>query len=226
MAEQQQLSRLQKNVAWSGGITILLWLLLSPLLLKLRENINEPSASGRSNLKQLGLGLDQYAQDSDNTLPPLVNLSTKLMWREALYPYVKSVGVYRCPENLVATQSDTPTCLSWSYAANRAGWGKNTGNSQVIRLVDERNDDEPEWDMAKPMYAPPTAMVLYLHRPPHPFFTHPAGTLNVLLADGHVKRVAPMETLAPVNLWTQNNKPFAGQDLANVQAIVERAESE
>jgi len=67
-----------------------------------------------SNLKQLSLGLLMYAQDYDETLPQwhwdehynagsprdggVVNDATTLWWN-AIFPYVKSVGVYNCPDN-------------------------------------------------------------------------------------------------------------------------------
>lgn len=185
-------------------------------------------AACQSNMRQLGLAMEQYAQDSDSRLPPIVDRADRRTWRETLYPYVKSGGVYRCPNDVDTEQlGDLPQSLPHSYAANQTGWDKAINKSCVIMLVDVRGDAGPEWDMTSPVYAQSSDWKLYLHRPSNPlFFRHPSETLNVLLADGHVKRVAPTDTLGPINLWTRDSAPFVGQDLTNAQAILKRAEEE
>ena len=228
MAKKQQK---QWNGITSVGRIVLVLVLLFFFLSFTAQSIignaqgNAFRAACQSNMKQLGLAMEQYTQDSDSHLPPIVKPKFKRTWRETLYPYVKSVSIYRCPVGDYTTQiDDTPQSLPRSYAANHTGWDSAVSKDRVITLLDVRGDDGPEWDMTSPFYAQ-FAWRLYLHRPPHPFFTHPAGKLNVLFADGHVMRVAPMETLAPVNLWTRDNAPFAGKELANAQAILERAEN-
>ena len=51
-----------------------------------------------SNLKQLGLGLTQYAQDSDEVLPSGVNAAGN-GWAGAIYPFIKNTSVYHCPSD-------------------------------------------------------------------------------------------------------------------------------
>ena len=65
----------------------------------------------RSNLKQLGLALTQYAQDSDGALPSGVNAAGN-GWAGQLYPFTRNIWVYRCPND----PHDGPYI---SYAANR-----------------------------------------------------------------------------------------------------------
>ena len=179
-----------------------------------------------SNMKQLGFALGQYAQDNDNDLPSYA-AAHGLHWREAIFSYVKAPVTYRCFDDKYDSTHDSPISLPPSYAANLSGFAvKPTNTLPTIALVDTRGYEDEEWSMTSAAFLPSTGRKLYAHFPQHLFYQHPEGKLNVLFADGHVKRVAPMETLAPVNLWTQDNKPFAGQDLANAQAILKRAESE
>ncbi len=70
-----------------------------------------------SNMKQLGLALTQYSQDYNNLLPSPA-ISDGNGWREAVYPYVKSTNVYRCPDDERSGSKDTPNHLPNSYAAN------------------------------------------------------------------------------------------------------------
>ena len=62
-----------------------------------------------SNLKQLALGITQYTQDSDETFPSNASgswlgpdpssASAAGDWSNQIYPFVKSTGVYRCPDD-------------------------------------------------------------------------------------------------------------------------------
>ncbi len=80
--------------------------------------------------------------------------------------------------------------------------------------------------MTSPAFLPPSGREPYTHKPSHYFYQHPTGALNVLFVDGHVKAMKPDATLTPINLWTPNNVPFAGQDLSNARAILTHAEGE
>lgn len=80
--------------------------------------------------------------------------------------------------------------------------------------------------MVSPAFLPGTGRSLYAHLPLHAFYEHPAGVVNCLFADGHVKGMKVATTLSPVNLWTRDNAPFAGPDLTNAQAILTHAEKE
>jgi hypothetical protein len=63
-----------------------------------------------SNLKQLGLGLIQYAQDYDQKWPGGLN-----RWAGAVYPYEKETGVYHCPDDKT---EGTDNAYPVSYAMN------------------------------------------------------------------------------------------------------------
>ena len=186
----------------------------------------------QSNMKQLGLALIQYSQDNDECLPS-VETSDSNGWREAVYPFVKSTGVYHCPEDKRDNSKAAPDHLPKSYAANVLCLSSSEKKRTVSDLLptailaaDTRGFNGEDWSMTDPAFGPDNGRKLYAHFPSHAFYNHPPGRLNVLLADGHVKWVEPMETLAPDNLWTRDNLPFTGKDLANAQAIVKHAESE
>ena len=183
-------------------------------------------ASCQSNLKQLGLALSQYTQDSDGELPPISQPGGKTTWREAIYPFVKSTGVYRCPDTRSDSIQDSPDHLQASYGANALNW--NGGKSAIgsIAVVDMDGYVGPEWNVVSPAFLPKTGRELHTHKPNHAFYEHPTGPVNVLFSDGHVKAKQPMDTLLPVNLWTRNNSPFAVQDLSNAQSILQHAQDE
>ena len=65
----------------------------------------------RSNEKQLGLGIIQYAQDADENFPPGVT-PTGNGWAGQIYSYIKNVAPYHCPD-------DSATGHYISYAANQ-----------------------------------------------------------------------------------------------------------
>jgi prepilin-type N-terminal cleavage/methylation domain-containing protein/prepilin-type processing-associated H-X9-DG protein len=87
------------------AIIAILAAILFPVFARARENARR--ASCQSNLKQIGLGLTQYLQDFDDTMPfsaygpggaaapsdPVNNYK----WMDAIYPYVKSEQIFVCP---------------------------------------------------------------------------------------------------------------------------------
>lgn len=226
-----------------GGL-FLLAALLFPLFQRVPENSTR--ASCQSNMKQLGLALEQYAQDNNALALPSTVSPTGQSWREALYPYVKSTGVYQCPDDGRSGGNFTPDNLPKSYGANHLGPGpdgKDRGAfadsteklttqfdfpapAQTITLIDMRGGGGAEWNMVSPAFLPASGRRLYAHFPKHWFFERPQGRLNVLFRDGHVRALAPDATLTPTNLWTRDNAPFTGPDLTNAQAILARAAQE
>lgn len=225
-----------------GGL-FLIASIVFPLFQRVPENIMRVSC--QSNMKQLGLALEQYTQDN-NALPPTVS-PTGQDWREAIYPYVKSTGVYQCPDDGRGGNSYSPENLPKSYGANHLGPGtdgKDRGAFagpnekptklqwdfitpvQTIELVDMRGWGGAEWNMVSPAFLPASGRRLYAHFPKHWFFERPPGRVNCLFMDGHVRGLDPEATLTPTNLWTRDNTPFTGPDLSNAQAILARAAQE
>lgn len=126
------------------AIIAILAAILFPVFAKAREKARQSSCL--SNVKQISLGIVQYAQDYDETLPanataaysyaapdgtPIVIAPpSAMLWMYMVYPYVKNVQVFTCP-----SYSD-----KWSASTydGNCGYGKNTwiGNTSLAR-VDE-----------------------------------------------------------------------------------------
>ncbi len=101
------------------AIIAILAAILFPVFARARENARRASCA--SNMKQLGLGMMQYAQDYDEKYaglagPGLDNIPVASVgglnyngsqyyhgWPAKIYPYVKSEQVYVCPSNQVIT---------------------------------------------------------------------------------------------------------------------------
>lgn len=187
---------------------------------------NARRASCMSNMKQLGLALAQYTQDYGGDLPNEAS-SGGNGWREAIYPYVKSTEIYRCPDDQRDNNHASPVNLLKSYAANALCLSSGKKRAAILQLpsatvlvTDTRGFDGEDWDMTSPAFLPSSGCELYTHKPSHYFYQHPSGTLNLLFADGHVKAMKPDATLTPINLWTPNNTSFTVQGLLNVRAIL------
>ena len=93
------------------AIIAILAAILFPVFAQAREKGRQ--AACLSNFKQIGLGIMQYSQDYDESLP-YVNFEynaagnyaagnpvTNAKWIDVIYPYVKSEALYNCPSDVV-----------------------------------------------------------------------------------------------------------------------------
>ena len=102
------------------AIIAILAAILFPVFQKVRENARRTSCL--SNEKQLGLAFVQYSQDGDEKLPNGIwsrfndnNVGRQyegVGWAAQLYPYVKSTGVYKCPDDSTTGAAATATTLA------------------------------------------------------------------------------------------------------------------
>ncbi|RYX81093.1 DUF1559 domain-containing protein [bacterium] len=104
------------------AIIAILAAILFPVFARARENARRSTC--QSNLKQLGLGSMQYAQDYDETFLPFsltdtdgyknfANArTTTFQWSALMDPYVKSNQIYDCP-----SKSGNPAIFSYTYNA-------------------------------------------------------------------------------------------------------------
>ena len=105
------------------AIIAILAAILFPVFAKVREKARQTQCL--SNAKQLGMGFIQYAQDNDETYPtngtghvnPWYFLGCG--WAGQIYPYIKSAGVYHCPDDSTAPIKEAnDTAEPISYAVN------------------------------------------------------------------------------------------------------------
>jgi len=122
------------------AIIAILAAILFPVFQNVRENARRSSC--QSNLKQLGLAFTQYTQDSDEALPMGVsagrdNLGAGDGWAGRIYPFVRSAGVFACPDDAVPSVRNGAATLSpVSYAYNMNLSGKtNYGIAGALPLL-------------------------------------------------------------------------------------------
>ncbi len=102
--------------------------ILFPVFAKAREDAR--SVSCLSNIKQLCLALQMYAEDNHDYLPPLVG------WEKAILPYVRNEELFVCPND----RGSRP-----GYALNRRVAGRNTkdfGRPESVVLLFDARDGE------------------------------------------------------------------------------------
>ena len=114
------------------AIIAILAAILFPVFARARENARRSSC--QSNLKQIGLGIMQYAQDYDEKYPYGLNSNFQQGWATQTQPYLKSIQVFRCPSD---SNDTTPAYNSGfygsaiSYAANSWVNYRNNANRNV-----------------------------------------------------------------------------------------------
>ena len=111
------------------AIIAILAAILFPVFAKAREKARQTSCL--SNEKQLGLALIQYSEDYDERYPSGTQGTgggsggpVGVGWAGEIYSYVKSTGVYRCPDDQTSGGTDalgaTTYPLSYGYNVSAA----------------------------------------------------------------------------------------------------------
>jgi len=104
------------------AIIVVLAAILFPVFARARENARRVSCI--SNMKQLGMGMLQYAQDYDEhyyggtrvTNPSaLIPLLAGVGWAGPVYPYIKSTQIYQCPDDTNDQVSGTNVPVSYAF---------------------------------------------------------------------------------------------------------------
>lgn len=166
------------------AIIAILAAILFPVFASAREKARQTVCA--SNLRQLGLAYIQYVQDYDE-VGPNVGVQSAPVWTDDLYPYVKSTGVYSCPDDTF----DGP------YVPNSALSNINGGTAGSYLA----NEVEESWwhtDTGSPfsMYYPGCCVVETANLAK---FANPSQT--VLIADGATEQSWYAATAAYINWW-------------------------
>jgi len=186
------------------AIIVILAAILFPVFARARENARR--ASCQSNMKQLGLGLLQYAQDYDeksvgqetsegqNLAIDAWRADQTSNWMQGIFPYVKSRQIYLCPS--ISALQPGETVPNSTYYLNgmtdRVSLAAFQSVARTFQLTELVNYTSP-WARRYPNNCGPAAGSCDLAAsvaPPAsaalPQDVHFDGG-NVLYADGHVK---------------------------------------
>ena len=129
------------------AIIAILAAILFPVFAKAREKARQISCL--SNMKQLGLGFIQYNQDNDELFTGSDFYGQG--WAEKIYPYVKSAGVYICPDD-----PRTPDANALLYYPCKISYA---GNSQILDTTGAQNPATPA-SLAQ-LVSPATTVLLF-----------------------------------------------------------------
>jgi prepilin-type N-terminal cleavage/methylation domain-containing protein/prepilin-type processing-associated H-X9-DG protein len=222
------------------AIIAILAAILFPVFQKVRENARRISCA--SNMKQISLAVTQYTQDSDEIMPSISygNNGTKILggWlyysayspttfqvsQGSLYSYIKSAGVYVCPDDslgqtsgnsyemnsCLATYIKTPT-LPGLYPGKSIA---NFDNPAGIMLVCEENSsggssgsaNDGNFNFGNASTATSD----------HISVRHNGGN-NFAFVDGHVKYYALSPSMAVADTQARNLQD--GLDLNNTSGV-------
>jgi prepilin-type N-terminal cleavage/methylation domain-containing protein/prepilin-type processing-associated H-X9-DG protein len=102
------------------AIIAILAAILFPVFAQAREKAR--AVTCLSNMKQLGLSMMMYVQDYDETYPSGTQGAGEGQgWAGQIYPYVKSAGIYKCPDDPytpAVVGTETPDEVSYAYNQN------------------------------------------------------------------------------------------------------------
>ena len=114
------------------AIIALLAAILLPVFQAAREKARASSCA--SNQKQIGLAFMQYTQDYDELFPPFAQGYTSTSpygtgWVVLLQPYIKSQGVFQCPDDKVGATGTNPIATGYNDYWYNSQIGYGTGAS-------------------------------------------------------------------------------------------------
>ncbi|MBV9849870.1 MAG: DUF1559 domain-containing protein [Armatimonadetes bacterium] len=194
-----------------------------------------------SNMKQLGLALEQYAQDNDYMMPNIYVRSPSNTWRSLIFPYAKAQGIYQCPDRHQDDHDENPIGVdgfSQNYAANYTGnysrkqsdrgWGAFAGpgsqpialadvpdSANLITLMEAAYNPFPDYNIDNARNFSPAS---------RRFWAGHHGRSSYLFLDGHVKWLRPLATYQKANgrvvknLWYRDGmQPLSANGVAVLQ---------
>ncbi len=100
------------------AIIAILAAILFPVFAQAREKARQTSCL--SNMKQLGVATQMYAQDYDGTLmqTTYANTALKIHWSYTLQPYIKNMQIFVCPSDSNPVTPNTPCTVGQTPGLN------------------------------------------------------------------------------------------------------------
>ncbi len=176
---------------WEVLVVLAIIVFVTAILFPVFQKVNTRSThtSCQSNEKQLGLGILQYEQDFDLNFPPGLTPTGK-GWAGQIYPYVKYIGAYHCPD-------DPATGQFVSYTANQNLLKQNLAQlSNPAATVALYETTTLHCDPATAETVSGVGAAAPQNSTRHDLQTY---ALNFLAADGHVQRLLPAQVSSGPN---------------------------
>jgi prepilin-type processing-associated H-X9-DG protein len=172
------------------GVIMLLAGLLFPVLSRARENGKRTACM--SNLKQIALGIQQYAQDNNRRYPlpggDVANGLENWLWSAAIISTIKNPDVFQCPSELSANSGT-------DYWINGNLLGKSDARVRVPAsvILNADGDAHPaDYALAEANPSPPTDPGAWEKwSATADYATRHLGGANYSFVDGHVKFLKP-----------------------------------
>lgn len=192
------------------AIIAILAAILFPVFAKAREKARQ--ASCLSNMKQLGLGMLQYAQDYDEMMPQVYKDqgATRFWWFNDIQPYIRNTQLYRCPSG---------SATGWNYNGIFFGYAlpmrhifleggvaqKKLGDFQRPAELLMALDGNWPWTHYCTQDAVSCTCCTYTCKPPYSPNTqiHNEGA-NCAFFDGHAKWLAKSKIEGDTVMWGHN----------------------
>ena len=189
------------------AIIAILAAILFPAFAKAREAARRTSCA--SNIRQISLGLQQYAQLNDERLPGRDAYGQN--WRRAVYSFVKDANLFRCPsnpnsntENITINRNGAAVTipLSRSYAPNANTMNVTANGTLPLGAIQSPSEKiligevvgDQDFVMASNYDA--------ANRFRDGSYAGHIGTTNYAFMDGHVASLRPNQTVAGnLNRW-------------------------
>lgn len=185
-----------------------------PVFAHARENARRSSC--QSNLKNIGLGYQQYTADYDDRLPLIVSNSKAIIdrfrdakgllttaapaygWVDALQPYIKSTCVFRCPSEKSQPSgrndfTESGLTVYWMNAQVSSVRTKSLRSPGDVFLAGDGDGRDQDTSARYSKSGPPTGAYNDIQPP---WTERHLGGANFCYVDGHVKWIRPEDASA------------------------------